>query len=213
MQYKKQTGFTILELMIAMTVFTVAILLVTTGVIQIGREYRLGATKAKINSFTRDLHSQFTQQIQYSGTSPVILTSITTPTVPAGYVQAICIGTTRYLIKDVDQTNPYGDQSLAIDDITDPSNCNKPVGLVVWPLPKEARITDFRITKPYPSVSYSYKLYTRIVIGQKDMFEGSTPPADDGDFTKSCKSNGGFGSAFCSVIILSSDIARKVNNN
>jgi len=215
MAYKNQTGFTILELMIAMTVFTIAVLLVTTGVIQIGREYKLGATKAKLNTFARELHAQFTQEIQYSGNKPVnLVVDPTSPVKTAGFDEVVCMGKTRYLIKYLVQSDPYGDRTLAYDTINDIDKCGTQAlnTDIVYPLPKDARLTLFTITVPQPGVSLSYRLDTRIVIGQQDMFEPSPPAYPDGDFEESCRSGTGFGSAFCSVIILSSDIARKVNN-
>jgi prepilin-type N-terminal cleavage/methylation domain-containing protein len=210
MEYKKQSGFTILELMIAISVFTVAILLVTTGVIQIGREYRLGATRAKLNTFTRELHGQFTQEIQYSGLSPVIVDAIPPATLPGGYNHAICMGNTRYLIKDIDYADPSS-PTLGVDTISDISLCGTQAAVNVKnPLPKDARLTDFIITPPVDAF-HGYELFTRIVIGEKDLFQG-TANGTDGDFSKPCVLSTGFGSAFCSTIILSSNIARKVKN-
>jgi prepilin-type N-terminal cleavage/methylation domain-containing protein len=64
-----QHGFTIIELMIATTVFSLVLLLCSTGLIQIGRTYTKGMTSAKTQSTARAVMDEISRAIQFSGGS------------------------------------------------------------------------------------------------------------------------------------------------
>ena len=53
--FSGQKGFTVLELMIATTVFSVMLLLTTTGMIQIGKVYYKGLVTAKTQDTVRSI--------------------------------------------------------------------------------------------------------------------------------------------------------------
>lgn len=63
---KKQTGFTIVELMIAISVFAVAMMLVMGGVLMIGRQYQQGVTRTKLESASREIHQNIANSIQFA---------------------------------------------------------------------------------------------------------------------------------------------------
>ncbi|MEI6237230.1 MAG: prepilin-type N-terminal cleavage/methylation domain-containing protein [Candidatus Saccharibacteria bacterium] len=203
MAYNKQRGFTIIELMIAITVFTIAIMLVTTGVIQLGRLYRQGTTKARLLTASREIHAQFVQDLQYAAKD---LETATT----AANENAICLGTTRYrVVTDINASN-YGE--LSVDRIPRPSPCGtvantpgsitqKPLGATTWPQ-NGGKAIIFKIDKSPPPLNV-YSLVTRFVTGDKDLFI-------DDNYDKSCKS--GSGKEYCTVIELKSIIVKKVYN-
>lgn len=194
--HRKDSGFTILELMIAISVFSVAIILVTTGVILVGRYYQQGATKSKLLATTREIHSQFTQNVQLSASSSVYIGGIVTWNSTDYYYN--CIGNTRYLL------SAQGD--FMTEDITGKScTSEETVENPIHPLPKDARAVRgsdgteaFAITNKHGL----YQLETRFVIGSQDMFV-------DDDYKNVCQNNV-LGSAFCSVVSLNSEAARKV---
>ncbi len=197
-----QAGFTLVELMIAITVFSVAILVATSGAVVVGRMYQQSVTKAKLLTAAREIQGQFTQEIQYSGTVPV-----PSPDLIDG-LNALCIGNTRYrwstdtdnnkLIKEEFKNKaPCNDPSA--DPPADPSD--SPTLLKETnPLPKSARVTKF----DYDDTSGLYSLSIRFVIGDDDMFE-------DNDIKKDCKANI-LGSEFCATVELENQVARKVEN-
>jgi len=199
MVYKKQNGFTIIELMIAITVFTTAIVLVTTGVIQLGRLYKHGTVRAKLVTTSREIHAQFAQDLQYSGKD---VAEALLPPLPAPSTQkVVCLGTTRYrVIIDASAPN-YGD--LSVEKIAGPNPCDTiPTVSTQKPLPANSRVTTFTLVPPTNS-SGAYTLTTRMVTGQQDMFVAD-------DYNKPCKSAPG--KEFCAVVELTSVIARKVEN-
>lgn len=100
MKYKKisdSTGFTILELIIATTVFGLMLLVATTGMIQIGRAYYKGTIVAKTQEGTRGVVEDITKTIQFGGNVSIV-TDQTPPIVLASGLSshATCIGNQRY---------------------------------------------------------------------------------------------------------------------
>lgn len=90
-----QAGFTIVELMIATIVFSIVLMLVTIGLLQISRTYYKGITTAKTQQVTRSIMDQISQSIQFSasGANSVTFPSATpAPSTPT----AFCINNTRY---------------------------------------------------------------------------------------------------------------------
>jgi prepilin-type N-terminal cleavage/methylation domain-containing protein len=221
---KAQMGFTILELMIAISVFTIAIVLVTTGVIAVGRYYQQGASKAKLLTAAREIHSQFTQDVQYSATDITQTTVNIIDTQYGGSYNAVCMGSTRYLISTDNglsgQTKT--DYGRFISDNNGQVCGSISLNAPQQPLPEgssgsydsnqalDAKVVTFQITPSAPSI---YTLTTRFVIGSKSMFSGSTSDvgATEGDYTQSCQSNI-LGSEFCAVVTMTSTVARKVIN-
>jgi prepilin-type N-terminal cleavage/methylation domain-containing protein len=67
MKQDKQAGFTLLELLIATTVFSVILLLAATAMIQIGRTYYKGNQQTRVQETARDMIEQISKDIQFSG--------------------------------------------------------------------------------------------------------------------------------------------------
>lgn len=62
-------GFTIIELMIATVVFSVILLVMTIGLLQIGRAYYKGVNSTKVQEASRAVADQVGQAIQFSGSA------------------------------------------------------------------------------------------------------------------------------------------------
>jgi prepilin-type N-terminal cleavage/methylation domain-containing protein len=194
MAYKKQAGFTIVELMIAISVFSLAITLVTAGVIQVGRSYQQGATRAKLITLGREVQAKIGQDIQFTGANPV-----QAPNGPAPYAdyKVMCIGSTRYFY------NFDNGRFMIENKLAGASSCDStPVNAanLQSPLPGRSRITEFSVSDP--AYGGMYTIITRFVIGEEDMFE-------EPNYSGSCKATAG--REFCAVIRLESQVARKVN--
>lgn len=91
METRRQQGFTILELMIATMVFSVVILLVTAGILQISRVYYKGLTESTTQSTARNIIDTLAQAIQFSG-AEITETSGSDP----GVDYSFCIGNKQY---------------------------------------------------------------------------------------------------------------------
>lgn len=83
----KNQGFTILELLIATTIFSVILLIVTTGIIRIGNIYYKGITTSRTQESIRNISNELTSSIQFAK-------GIKVPGTPASSV--FCLGDNRY---------------------------------------------------------------------------------------------------------------------
>ncbi len=191
-----QKGYTIVELMIAIAVFSVIMLLVTIGIIQIARNYKQVSVRAKMEDASREIHQQIGQTIQFSGNEFNDADDV------GGYM-AYCFGTQRYLYK---KTPPTTDNTvkLLVDTITDPSECGtKPLDPnSESPLPKNSKVVAFDVNS---TGSGGVTIKTRFVIGDADMFQ-------DQDYTKPCLGSV-VGGEFCAVVELNSLATSKVISN
>jgi prepilin-type N-terminal cleavage/methylation domain-containing protein len=93
MKKHHSSGFTILEVLIATTVFTIVLLICTYAVTRIGQLYFKGVTSSQIQDLTRKMSDEFSGQIQFGSSLP-IPDSITgdSPTTPLIF----CVGDNRY---------------------------------------------------------------------------------------------------------------------
>jgi prepilin-type N-terminal cleavage/methylation domain-containing protein len=93
MAYKiKNKGFTIVELMIAITVFSTAMVLVLAGVILISRQYQQASNRVAIEEATRNIHQQIGDAIRFSGANSI------KPLNPAtGQWWAMCVGNLMFV--------------------------------------------------------------------------------------------------------------------
>lgn len=108
-----QDGFTIIELMFSMTVFSFLLLAATAAIIQVGRMYYKGVTITKTQNVARQVIDDISRPIQFSGQSPVINNVGTLFGIAPNQVRvfAVCIGSTRYsyaVDAQVDSTIPAG---------------------------------------------------------------------------------------------------------
>ena len=77
-----QQAFTILELMIATMVFSVILLLVTTGILQIGKTYYKGALQARTQGAARNIIDEVSRGIQFSGETVAFTTPLNAAATP-----------------------------------------------------------------------------------------------------------------------------------
>ena len=186
--------------MIAITVFSVAIMLVTAGVIQVGRYYQQGVTKTKLINLSRVVQANVSQDYQYSGVNPVVTNVTITNIAPHGPYGALCVGNTRYLyILHTD--------NFYIDTVPSPTTCSRTTISSDYqkPLPVGTRVTKFNFI-PRPSGLLA-RLETRFVMGNVDLFD--TQPDTSNYYNNNCKSSAG--REFCTVVNFVSDIVRKVD--
>ncbi|HVS58314.1 MAG TPA: prepilin-type N-terminal cleavage/methylation domain-containing protein [Candidatus Saccharimonadales bacterium] len=109
---QNQSGFTIVELMIATVVLSVALLIATMTIMGVGRLYYKGQNAARTNDTARNAIEEISRQIQFSPDSPNLYAAPKIsgcPNAPgettqsfwcyetgSGKVYGYCIGNTRY---------------------------------------------------------------------------------------------------------------------
>jgi len=165
-----QKGFTIVELMIAVSVFSVLAMIATMVIVQLQRSYQLGATKAKLLDASRLVHSEFAQNIELgsqvsAGTSNATINGVD--------YTVWCAGTTRFswlqspdtngdVVRDPSGGALYQDTVNGVGDCTSGTFSN-PKSL----LPTTGFVTKFDVTGGAGGI---YSLDTRFAVGQRDMF-------------------------------------------
>lgn len=188
----KQKGFTVVELMITIAIFGIVLLLFTFGALQISRNYQQANTKIQLATTTRLIHSDFTQELQFSGLDIV-------PTQTIGSYEVTCLGDVRYIryASAVQTDANYG--LLYSQDLAGAVTCTSPVVVANANLllPTGTKATQFSV-----SGAGIYTLNSRFVAGQQDMFVSN-------DYTNSCKS-ASVSARFCAVVELKSTVTRKV---
>lgn len=173
MQCNKR-GFTIVELMIAMVIFSVASLMTTGIVIGMSRQYQKGSYTAQLNDASRTVHQDIRDAIAYS--------KAFTPIANSGSIRFFCASNNLYYW---DQTIPgtirYGlyKRSLTASQGCTAANASGGANL----LPSNGFVGELSINQS----GDIYNVYTRFNVGTSDMFTNANytnclPTLRGGDF-------------------------------
>lgn len=210
-----QKGFTILELMIATSVFSVILLLCVFGIIQIGRIYHKGVVSSRTQAIARSVSDDLVQSIQY-GVQDVELFSMPSPdptTIYDGTPRTIDVGNRRYtyvLGKVLTTGTPTATQTNtalkveAIDannNVIAGTNSRELLNANMWLSKFEVRYNDS-----------AYEVDIQVVSGDQDQIEDADKhPLGHKDFnlaTLRCKAE--TGSQFCAVSGLYTEAVRRL---
>ncbi len=218
-----QTGFTIVELLIAMTVFSVMLLVATTGVIQVGRTYYKGITTSKTQEAARGIVNEISQSIQVGAKNEIKPPAADGP----NGEKAVCVGNVRYTylinaqIKqpyDLSSTaspGPRSPHALWVDVINNGAACSAPdlnntsgvptdgstdlvasVGRQRELLAANMRLADFKV---HEVNSQLVEVKARVVYGDHDLT----------DVSGTCLPTG-LGGQFCAVSELSTFVKKRL---
>jgi len=198
-----------MELLIATVVFSVVLLVVTAGILQIARVYYKGVTEANTQNTVRTIIDTISQAIQFSGGDVTSTPAITTP----GSSYAFCVGnqqfsyTSGWQVEDspnvsLNQTNHALVQrsiagcssSTAAQNVRNPSVTGRDL---VGP---HMRLANLVVSNIGPN---QYRIQVRVVYGDNDLL--NTPTA----ITANCKGIRA-GTQFCSVSELSTVVIKRV---
>lgn len=230
-----QSGFTIIELLIASTISSAILLVITTGIIQFSKQYYKGLITSSTQNTARMLIDDVTRALQYNGGGVTPLSG--SPPQSGGY----CIGGfKRYSyqlnrqVVDVspDPSSHQGYHGLVSDSVT---NCNistAPLDLASAPanlasvspvlsnprelLGKHMRLAKFDII-PAGEV---YTVTIRVVYGDDDVLCSpsvsndcniSTPSAGVASNARDLSCRGNIGTAYCAVSELTTTVMKRVN--
>lgn len=167
-------GFTIVELLIAISVFSMAIMLVTAVVLGIARQYQKASYTVQLNDASRNIHEMLAKDSNYGNSSPVRGTSVNYSWVCSNGVMyawpntsggAIGNGLFRYepsSTQTCDDTS--GSEPTATDAIA------KGVNL----LPKNGFVANFSIDNTIGGGAS--QIETSFRVGTADMFTNSSEP-------------------------------------
>jgi prepilin-type N-terminal cleavage/methylation domain-containing protein len=202
---RHQQGFTIVELMIATTVFAVVLLLCTYGLLEIGRTYYKGVTTSRTQETARIITDDVVEALQFNGGQ-----------VEVGHPGWHCIGTKRYsyqLNRQLTDTN----HALVTD--VPPASCTAgtgalPIGGAIPADSRELLNVRTRLSR-FDIVAVNsnglYRVTVRIVSGEDSMLvdrdgNGTINTADN---PIECR-NERTGSKFCAATELTTLVQKRV---
>lgn len=209
MKYKNfnQQAFTILELMIATMVFSVILLLVTTGILNIGKTYYKGALQARTQGTARNIIDEISRSIQFTGVTPwptIPLNAASTPYPKPGGEYWACINNINYSYVIDRQLDT--DVSKALISYDSPCFPYSPSAVPAARNPKELLGKGMRLTALevmlVPGNSDVYNVTVEVASGEIDLFNLTA------GISSSCKS--GVGSQFCAISRLSTTVKKRV---
>lgn len=198
-----QHGFTIVELMIATLVFSVVLLLVTTGIIQVSRTYYKGINESNTQDTARSIMETVGEAIQFSGGA----VGQTDTTEQAGVLKAFCVGDTQFSYRLGTQLvtgTPGSGQTNSVLRKNTVSNCNSSSPALATGqelLSPNMRLSELTVI-PIPG-GVAYTIRVKVVYGDTDLLNNPTTSA------ALCK--GKNGTQFCSASDISTTVYKRVN--
>ena len=200
-------GFTIIELMIATTVFSLVLLLCTYGLIQVSRVYYKGVTSGRVQETLRTVTDNVTRVIQFSGGTVVPPPTTTTNGTPFVF----CIDDQRYSVvtdRQLVEGNPNETQSqishvLVVDTFPGCNSSSAPQDLTQAAISGQELLSpNMRLSKfEIKNISTNlYEVNIRVVYGDNDVLSS--------DHT-SC-ANVKAGTQFCAVGELNSVVQKRI---
>jgi prepilin-type N-terminal cleavage/methylation domain-containing protein len=197
---KDQRGFTILELMIATTVLSVILILVSVMMTSIGKLYQKGVNQSRVQGAVRTITNDVSQNLQLSE-SPQIATN--------DGKTAYCIGSDRYTAvigrqlgtgQEADET-PRA-KPVLFHDKTPTDGCttdNLDAVHGTELIPDKSRLLEFKIAEVF---SGTYKIEVAIAYGDYDLLS-STSGID-----AKCKALAG--DQFCATADLTTTVSQRL---
>lgn len=220
---RESKGFTIVELMIATTVFSVVLVVLTYGVIEIGRIYYKNITSSRTQEAARSITEDVSRSLQLNTEDRVQSTNTDFAN------KAYCIGNLRYtyvIDRRVDPSTAGSRHALWVDEKNPSDACtpvtnfnDNPATVGKELIPTNMRLTQFNVSGP---VNGAYTVNVGVGYGDNDLFtfyndqgttrqnlDSSNAAINEADSARSlCK--GIAGSSFCAVSALSVVVKKRI---
>lgn len=206
----RSKGFTVIELMVATSVFAVVLVVVTTGILQVSRLYYKGVNEAHTQSIVRTITDTIAQNIQFGGGQVVPTTAgAATPSAP----KVLCVGNQRFTYDlgwqvvdgtpDVSKHETY--HGLVQDNFSGCSATSTQPLNTATVLGRELLAPNMRLSKlnVIDLGANLYRIEVRVIYGADDLLK--TP----GDPLTTCI-NETAGTQFCTISELSTVVTKRV---
>ncbi|HZM64662.1 MAG TPA: prepilin-type N-terminal cleavage/methylation domain-containing protein [Candidatus Saccharimonadales bacterium] len=203
-------GFTVIELMVATSVFALVLVVVTSGILQVSRLYYKGVNAANTQSVARSITDTISQTIQFAGGAVEPTTAgAATPSAP----KVLCIGNQRFVyalgwqVTDgaPNSTKHQSFHGLVQDNVsscgpssTQPLDVPGVVGREM--LSPGMRLSKLNVTDLGANL---YRVEVRIIYGDDDLLKDPNNPET------SCI-NQTAGTQFCTISELSTVVTKRV---
>ena len=175
---QREHGFTIIELLIATTVFSVILLLITLGILHIGKSYYQASNQSRTQQVTRNILDEVSQAIQFSGSSSVV-TGLSN-----GSVGGVCINGMMYDYHLYVKLDPSVAANSMMFQAYPVVNCSAPGALIDFAahpgaipssrelLTQNMRLLNFTVT---PMGSSIYTITLTVASGNDNLFTPTSP--------------------------------------
>jgi prepilin-type N-terminal cleavage/methylation domain-containing protein len=221
--HRNQTGFTLVELLIATTIFSVILLAATTTLIQVGRMYYKGVISSKTQNAARSITDDITRTLQFSGGAVISIPPVGGANPPA---QALCFDDIRLSFAlntqvtdnvsgGYDPTTRQIFHGLWQDKVGDPAGCVAPLTLTQANpggvegkelLDQYMRLTKLSVTQSAGSPDV-YNVQVGVAYGATDLFN-----LDGNGIPVSCKGTV-IGGQWCAISEINTQVFRRVETN
>lgn len=208
-----QAGFTILELMIAASVFAVILLIVAVGVINFTNSYYKGVTTSKTQETARSIMDTITQAIQFGQ-------FVSVPQYYAvGTTYDMCVDGTLYAFRpgqEVTDTTPFGFNQGYHGLVAISNSCSQSAALPTAPtitngrelLGQHMRINTLTVQQN----GNLFTIHLRIIYGDNDLLVQPLPanvPAWEST-DENCGGSNQAGEQFCAVADLTTTVEKRI---
>lgn len=173
-QPANQAGFTIIELMIALSVISGILILSTSVILSLGGIYTKGIYQTNTQNVARNIINEIAGQLQLGGATPIIITSSPTK-------GSFCLGSQRYsyVLNNKLDGGTSSDHVLWRDTLTNSSSCMaltiegiaNPTDSLTNPAIKGSELlsANMRLTPPFGVTDNSNGTYTiRVTVAYGD---------------------------------------------
>ncbi|CAN5386864.1 hypothetical protein BH09PAT4_BH09PAT4_08310 [soil metagenome] len=207
---RRQAGFTVLELMVATTVFAVVLLVLTAGVLSFSKSYFSSTTRGNTQVVARALIDDIAKTIQFGQSVPT--------TNSTGNTKVLCLDNVQYLYATGFQVSaatniPQHQSKYGVIKRVSTTGCPAPADITGGfafnsTTDKELLAKHMRISKldVLQLGNNTYTVNIRVAYGDDDLF-GITGPTPVWA-TIVCKD--GAGSQFCAVSDLSTTVQQRI---
>lgn len=211
-----QSGFTIIELLIATTIFAFILLIATAGIVRIGQLYYKGITESRTEENIRAVSDELARSVQFATGYKIPISS------PAN-IEKFCLGDTRYT-GYIDQEFKTGTNNtgLVAETLTPGSSCagctNSCVLETRQLLGSNTRLLKLNVEKIGASSDQdAWDVDVRIAYGDDDLLTHNDTNGNRIDVNDklaledaSCRA-GISGGTFCSVARLDTVVKKRLN--
>lgn len=207
-----QKGFTILELLIATSVFSVVLLLIMSALLQISRTYYKGIITTRTQEVARGVMTDISERIQFSGGE------VTPEIGPTGNSTGFCVGNFRYstlplvqyragrhgLMVDNNGNSPCADVDAQNLETLDPTTLDPSSREFLQP---GMRVLDLTVVD---ALNNLYRISFTIAYGDDDLFvdRDNNGVFNNLDAPYACAS--AQGSQFCAITSLTTTVQKRV---
>lgn len=212
--YTDKHGFTIIELMIATTIFTMVLLVCALAITHVGRMYYKGIITGRTQDTSRKVVDEISQSIQFGSgpRDPDDYKEENINSFGGVEVKSICLGSVRYSYNDDYSLGSGGTATNQIrhvlwrDETTD-ATC-PPVDLTQASLSGGEELLGSNMRLPVFTVSHANNLWTislRVTYGNEpQLYEGSNQ-------FRFCKGSTA-GGQFCATSEFTTSVMRRLSN-